>query len=298
MSSRTASGAARRNDDHGVAGVVGFVLILAAAITAYSYAAQNEVPKRGAQNEEAWMSGAGSSLASLAHAAGAQAGAGTSPRALIAAPPDAPSQTIPFLAPIRSAKASGALSFDPDCGGATLAHAIPSSATAIVDLADAAKGCVKFDPQPAYAERTAYLIENGGILRLQGDKAFVVAGPGLTLENEPGKTTAAITLVSLSGAAQSLGVDAEIPIGLTPRMGSLEVVAPTNAMATTWTFTTSQPAAWLAWFQQQIDASGASGATVSQTGPQTIEIHILGDNTQPLDVSLSVSYGRYDVSLG
>jgi hypothetical protein len=278
--------------------VVGFVLILAAAITAYSYAAQNEVPKRGAQSEQAWMSQAGSSLTSLAHSAGAQAGASTTARTLVEPPPDAPSQTIPFLAPIRSARASGTLSFDPECGGARLTHAIPSSSTAIVDLADAAKGCLAFDPQPAYAERTAYAFENGGILRLQGDKAYVVAGPSMTLSSIPGKTTAAITLVGLSGAAQSLGIDAELPVELAPKVGSLEVIAPSNAMAATWSFTTSHPAAWIAWFQQQIDAAGVPGAIVTQTGANGVDVNIVGDNTQPLDVSLSVSYGRYDVTLG
>ena len=39
-------------DDQGVAAVVGFVLILAAAITYYSYVARNEVPRWGAQAEQ------------------------------------------------------------------------------------------------------------------------------------------------------------------------------------------------------------------------------------------------------
>lgn len=285
-------------DDRGVAAVVGFVLILAAAITVYSYEAQNEVPRMGARNEGAWQDSVGDSLATLAQSAAAEAGAGTSVRGTVAAPPAAPSLGIPFLRPIYSARASATVQMDPECGGATLNHSLPGLGTSINDLVGAGKGCLRFISQPAYAESVQFVIENGGIVRVQGSDAIVLAGPSLTLSKVDGRTVAAITLVNLSGLAQAQGIDSALPIELTPKASALEVLSSGNAEYVRWDVRTAHADAWARWFDQQIAASGLQGEADAVTTPTGVRVDVWGPNASSGDVVLSVSYGRYDVTLG
>jgi hypothetical protein len=278
-------------DDRAVAGVVGFVLILAAAVTYYSYAAQNEVPRIGAENERAWDGDVGSALAALAASAGERAGTDAAVSQVVPSAPEAPTQTVPFLAPLRSARATGSISYDAQCGGVRMSHEV--GGVTIDDLlyqagspAAAGRGCISFQGGAIYAEPFQYRLELGGVLRIQGADAVVLAGPPLDVS--PGRI--AITMINLSGSSQTLGLGANAPITLTPRSGALEVGMAPNADALTWTFTTEHPPAWREWYMARFAAVGVAADVEESPGAVTVSV------TEP--TSLSISYGRYDVSLG
>lgn len=294
------SKAATLRDDRAVAGVVGFVLILAAAVTYYSFAAQNEVPRTGAMNERAWDAKAGAIASELARSAGQNAGTFASVHEAFPPAPEAPTQLVPFLSPLHSSRATGTMSFNPLCGGATLTH--ESAGAVVMDLVDSAKGCFTFEGRTSYAEAFAYRIEHGGILRIQSDQTAVLGGPPMDITTVDGVTRISLTLLDLRGPAQSVGVDrTNVVVNLVPRPGSLEVASSTNAENATWSLTTSYPEAWNAWFVARL-AEGGAAATTSFTcpgvgsGPQRgdcqLQVNLAGPAT------LSVSYGRYDVTLG
>lgn len=284
------------DNDRGVAAVVGFVLVLAAGITYFSYTAQNEVPRIGAQNERAWDAEVGAALARLAQGAGERAGTDTSVSEVLPPAPEAPSQTVPFLSALRSVRASGSVAYETTCAGATLAHT--TGTTTVTDLASGARGCLSFKGDTAYADSFSYRIENGGLLRAQGGRAAVLVGPPLDVSADH----VALTLVELRGTSQSLGVDrASAPVSLTPRTGALDVGSAINADVVTWTFTTDYPEAWRDHYADRFSAAGVlaltsftcadPSATGTARGPCEVTIAL----TQP--TSLSISYGRYDVDL-
>lgn len=284
-------------DDRAVAGVVGFVLVLAAAVTYYSYAAQNEVPRIGAANEREWDADVGAALVRLAHTAGERAGTDTSVREVVPPAPDAPSQSVIFLAPLRSSRAAGSLSFEPGCGGADLQHLV--GAVTIADITAGARGCLTFRGETSYAESFAYQLELGGILRLQDDDAAVLAGPPFDVTS----SHIALTLIDMRGSAQSLGVDsADAPITLSPRPGAIELGSTPNAAAVSWSLTTDHPEAWRDWYASRFTAAGVPATTSitcadpSATGPARGPCDLDIAIGQP--TSLSISYGRYDVALG
>lgn len=295
---RTASRTATE-DDRAVAGVVGFVLILAAAVTYYSYAAQSQVPRIGADNEEAWDAAVGDALTRLAQSAGERVGTGASAREVIPSPPEAPTQTMIFLAPLRSARAESSLAYTNDtssCGSTTLTH--EKATITIADLVNGSQGCVTFRGETAYAPSFAYRLELGGLLRIQSDRAAVVVGPPLKVDRDH----VALTIYDVEGATQTLGAGgADVTVSLTPRPSAIEVTSLMNADAITWSLVTSYPEAWRDWYQERFVAANVGldasivcanpGASGPARGPCTLTLEVL-DPT-----SLAISYGGYDLRL-
>lgn len=283
-----------RSNDEAVAAVVGFVLIIAAAITAYSIAAQNEVPRIGARNERAWDADVGAGFIRLASAMGERAGSDAAVREILPAAPEAPSQTVALLKPLHSVRATGSLEYATQCGGATLTH---FAGVVVNDLVDGAKGCLTFQGANSYAEPFSYRIELGGVLRLQGEQAAVLVGPPLKVQGR----NVSLTLSDLGGTPQSIGVDrASAPVTFAPKAGALEVGSSPNAQQAAWTFTTNYPEAWQRWYQDRLGGvgltTGITCANPGQTGPARgpCQLAVTLNSVE----SLSISYGRYEVALG
>src|SRR5207247_1155481 len=74
-----------REDDSGVAGVVGFILVFAALVTYAAYVAHNEVPRWGADAGRSWDASVGDTLTKLDRSAAA--GLGTQASATATVPP-------------------------------------------------------------------------------------------------------------------------------------------------------------------------------------------------------------------
>ena len=300
-------------DDHGVAAVVGFVLILAAAITYYSHVARNDVPRWGAEGEKAWDAAVGESLLRLERAAGAGIGSDASVTESVPAAPQPKGLNVPFIQAARAQPPSGSVSFDPDCGGVTAAHDI--AGVTITDMTRAGTGCIRFRAQATYTASYEYLLENGGLLRIQGDRAAVLAGPALELKAETGRDLASLTVVEMRGPATGVGASqSAVPIDLVPRPGSAEAMAASNAASASWTLRTAWPGAWAAWFAAQIGEAGLDAdhnyacvqgdarAGCGGLAPDEMRVVLYGPNGPALplvpDVTLSLSYGRYDVAMG
>lgn len=296
-------------DDQGVAAVVGFVLILAAAITYYSYVARNDVPRWGAESERAWDAQVGDSLLRLERAAGAGLGTDAAVSQSIPAAPAPKGLNVPFIAAVRPEPPSGSLAFDPDCGGLTATHDV--GVVSVTDLAAGGKGCLAFRAQPTYTPAYSYLLENGGLLRVQGDHAVVLAGPPMELQVASGQYVASLTIVEMHGDASGVGADqSAVPIDLVPRPGSTESLAASNAASAAWTFSSAWPAAWAAWFDDQLKEAGldatlnyaclAGDTRCPGLASDEVRLQLFGPNplaTVP-DLSVSLSYGRYDVTMG
>jgi hypothetical protein len=296
-------------DDQGVAAVVGFVLILAAAITYYSYVVREDMPKWGAANEHAWDGAVGDAMTRLERAAGAAVGSDTSVRQDIPPAPGAPGLNVPFLSIARGAKAGGSVGFEPRCGGVDASHVV--AGVTVPDVVGGARGCIVFRAEPAYAQGFGYRTEFGGVLRVQGDKAFVLSGPPLQLAQANGKYVASLTLVDLDGRAGSHGADnAPTTIDLSPRPATVESALLNNSASAAWTLTTAYPAAWSAWFADEIGQAGfdpalnyacaADDARCPGLGANDVRVVLGGPDGSAAtpDLSLSISYGRYEASIG
>ncbi|HWH09057.1 MAG TPA: hypothetical protein VNX21_07640, partial [Candidatus Thermoplasmatota archaeon] len=157
----------------------------------------------------------------------------------------------------------------------------------------------------------AYLVENGGLLRVQGDRAAVLAGPALELKAETGRYVASLTVVEMRGDAAGVGASrSAVPIDLVPRPGSTESLAASNAASATWTLRSAWPAAWAAWFGGQMAAAGldpdlnwacvAGDARCPGLAADEARVQLHGPEANALvpDLSVSLSYGRYEVRMG
>lgn len=292
-----------------MAGVVGFVLILAAAMTYLSFVAQTDVPRWGAESERAWDADVGQDLGELAQAASAGVDSGAPVTGALPSPPEPRGLDVPFLIATKPIRPSGTIGFDASCGGVWANHTTASGVVA--DVADGAHGCLLFRLSPTYVEGSGYRAEFGGVLRVQGARAFVMTGPALELTNLSDHYAARLTLVGMEGSTASMGVDrAAVPISLVPQAIAADEGYDRNAAAASWTFTTPYPDAWREWFAGQI--LGASldpalnyactndDARCGGLADDQVMVLLYGPSADPAehDLSLGVSYARYNLGLG
>lgn len=306
----------RKMDDNGVAAVVGFVLILAALVTYVAYVARSEVPQWGADAEHGWDQSVGESLARLDRQAAA--GVGT-PASLTVTVPAAPAPhvfDVPLVTRTSPSAPTGSVSFEPDCGGMWANHTL-AGATLVNDIRNGGHGCIVFREQGSYSPSYGYRAEFGGLLRIERDRAFVVAGPVLELRPDldaagSGKVVASATFLDLSGASNSVGAAgrAGVPIDLAARPSGAEAGETPNALTAVWTFDTPYTTAWQTWFDGQI-AKANLGATSYTCVPHDPKVALCAafnqDANQPQlgvvlngganPLALSISYGRYDVNV-
>lgn len=289
--------------------MVGFVLILAAAVTYLSYVAQTDVPRWGADGEHAWDASVGETLGQLAQAAGAGVGSGAPVSGALAAPPEPRGLDVPFLMLARPVPPSGTIGFDSACGGIWANHT--TAAGSVADIADGARGCLLFRLDPTYTTATAYRAEFGGLVRVQGERAFVLAGPSLELADAGASYAARLTVVGLDGPTSAVGVDsAAVPINLVPQAAAPDEGYGSNAIGATWVLVSPYADAWQAWFAAQIEAAGfdpalnyactnADAACLGLPDDQVMVV-LNGPSADPAtyDVALGIAYARYDVGLG
>ena len=288
--------------------MVGFVLLLGALIAYYGYVAQEDVPRWGAEAEQGWDRQVGDALVRLDRAATASVGTTSAVTVLVPPAPEPRAFDMPLVGRAAPARPAGTLSFAPACGGVLAEHHVAGST--IRDVVDGAKGCLVFRGDPSYSAPFGYRGELGGMLRVQGDKASVLAGPPLDLAREGPTYRVSLTLVGLTGAYGSLGADrAGVTVDLLPGAASVETANPPNAAHATWTFTTPYPDAWRTWFDDQLsqagfDAAGNYACTKADgrcpgLGADQVRIVLKGPDADgaTLDLRLSLSYVAYTVVL-
>lgn len=301
---------AARLDDRGVAAVVGFVLLFAAVTTWYAYVAHNDVPRWGADAEERWDRQVGDAMLRIDRSAAGSVGESASLTVLVPPAPSPRGVDIPLLGGTTPTSPSGSLSFVPACGGVTAIHSVDGSS--IPDLVGGARGCLVFRSQPTYSDGFGYRTEFGGMLRVQGERAGVLTGPPLELVHDASTHTyrVSLTLVGLRGQASSFGADrAGVAVDLVPGSSAAEVGHVENAANVYWTFRTSYPEAWKTWFNDRIAQAGfntdhnhactRADASCASLASDEVFVILRGPDftTNALDVSLSLSYGEYEVAL-
>gem|GEM_PF-6569242 len=282
--------------------------MLAVLVTYFAYVARSDVPRWGADAERAWDGNVGDSLARLDRTAAASLGTDASTTGSLPAPPQPRAFDIPLVARTQAAPPTGALAFEPNCGNLTATHV--ANGVVVPDVTDGAHGCLVFREQGTYAASYGYRSEFGGLLRVERDRAFVVAGPPLELGNESGRYLVGVTFLELRGAASSGAVGASgLTVDLVPGPALAETGQTVNAASANWTFQTLYPQAWKAWFDGQLSQAGfdpalnyaclQGDARCPGLQPNEIRVVLGGPDPSPAtsDLALSISYGRYDATL-
>lgn len=249
-----------RDDERALAGVVGFVLILALAVSYYGFVVHNSVPRWGAESERAWdglVAGAMGQLASDAENGRAQTATALLPR-----PPEAQGLDVPFFGRTQPIAPGGALSFSPagSCGGIDVVRTAQGRAPQTTSTLG---GCLRFNATPVYTGAFGYVYENGALLRLQDGEAVLLRGPHLALiavtdgAGAPVRLDATLRLEELAGRAFSLDVqntDAHVSLASEGASEAAPLLA-ANADRVSIVVRTDHPVAWKRWLDARFDAA-------------------------------------------
>lgn len=299
---RIARRASRR--DEGVASALGAVLVLALLVTAYAYQARVALPQHGRDAEDAWSA----SLALAAQEIARRADAGEPGASLVpAAVSPQPVPLFPFGS-ASPARAGGVAAFDPGCASFNASHTLGSAS--IVDVANGSRGCLSLEIQPAYGDAVRYVVEWGGVLRVQGASAVVLAGPPLTLAPGPNATLVRLELPAFAGSATSVSfAQAGARVLLAPGGDAVDPVVAANAETLTWTLDTAHPAAWRAWLAQALARSGLDASAYSlrcdlpacalaPNGHGRVTLDLAGPLPSGPDLALAFGHHRAQLALG
>jgi hypothetical protein len=309
-----------RQDDSGVAGAIGIVLVLAVVIAAYGNAVRTEIPVFGAAAERQWDQDVGETFRQLSRSLGAGLTAGA-PMATLIPPPPAPGAVeIPILGRREPVPPGGVVGFMPSCASLSATHEV-TDGRVINDLRAGAIGCLTFQSETVYSPSFAYRVEMGGLLRVQGERAVVLAGPPLELDaGSPDERRVALGVPGLRGDASTSTIAASSGrIDLVPGPHSGEIEQEPNAANASWQLTTSYPEAWRTWFETRFSQAGFVAAraapgpgqssadfvlscapadcTRGPDGLGTLTVRIEGPRTDTNDLKLSLTYGLFDINV-
>lgn len=293
-------------DDSAVAGVVGFVLLLAVALALFARSVNTQVPIYGAEAEHAWD---GEVAAAFRQADAALAMHDAPPSTIAVPPPPTPrALEAPLLGRAEPARATGTVGFAPACAAFGATHVL-ANGTSVNDVAGGSTGCLTFQASPPYSAPFGERIELGGLLRVQGPRAVVIQGPPIELEVvSPTLYRVGLGLSGLRGQATSLSVDSvPVRVDLVPGPSTSEVEQAPNAASARWTLSTASPSAWKAWWTTRFEQAGFASTSVAcqpadcsldARGRGSVVIAINGPlATGAADLKLSVAYGLTDVGL-
>lgn len=315
-----------KEDDSGIAGAIGVLLILAVLVTAWANAMQTQIPLYGKEAEGDWDRDMAFALGEFTRAMGAGLTSGAPMAGILPMPPEARSLDVPLLGSASPQPPSGLIEFKPACASFTGTHVL-ANGTTVVDLRDGSMGCLEFQAAPIYGPAFGYRIELGALLRVQGDRAVVLAGPPIELNASVGlggsgsnEQRISLGLPGLRGPASSAslsGASARVDLIPGPHAGEIEQ-AP-NAMKADWRIETAYPTAWKSWFETRFAQAGfvasrpsppvgASSFDYSLTcepvdcslgagGKGVVLVNMEGPHIAGADLKLSVTYGIFDVNI-
>lgn len=311
--------AVRIEDDAGVAGVVGAVLVLALVVFAFGQVAHNDLPRWGIEVQREWDVDVHATMSRLATDAARGIATESLVTGAIPPAPDPRALDVPFVGPLEPLPPSATLSLAGNCGGIRVNHT-PHGLPAVLDVATLGTPCLSFRAAPAYGAPFEYRIEAGAVVRVQGERAVLVQGPSVKLDTS-NATAYNVTLVVpvLAGISTSAtAAESGVAITLLPIAGVVESLPPPNAARTEWRIETAHPKAWKTWFEREFELAGfvasrvapppASSADYSIScapladcslvaGKATVVVAIEGPRTNSNDIRLAISHGTFDVRL-
>ncbi len=307
-------------DERGIAGAIGIILLLAVAVGAYAHAVRTDIPVYGKEAERQWDESVSTSLRQFSRSISDGLQDGTPVTTMLPPPPTPRAIDVPLMGRTEPLRPSGIVSFTPQCASIGATHRLADGST-VTDLRGGSTGCLSFEATPTYSDNFGYTVEFGGILRTQGTRAVVVAGPPLKLDAaSSSEYRIALGLPGLRGQAVSASNDASsVRVDLVPGPSSGELEHTPNAGRATWTFETRHPSAWKTWFENRFTQAGfvASRANPGPnestadysvacmpvdcsrgtSGKGIVTIVIEGPRTDSDDLKLSVTYGIFDVNI-
>lgn len=315
---RPSSTTAPTNDD-AVILPVSVLLILAAAVTVYAQAAQVLVPAWGGDAEEAWDGEIAASFFNMRGLMHANIATLSPTTGSVPSAPQPRSLEVLFLGKTTPFHAEGTLTFEPNCGRWDATHTVAGAT--IVDVAGGSRGCVAFQAGTIYTTPYAYRIEHGGVVRIQGDGAVVLAGPPLDIERaSPSHLRASLSLASLLGNGGSRSGGGADTVEFSPLATTQDTGGAPNAERLLWTLDTFSPAAWKSWFDATFESAGLvamraspgpgesaadyavacepADCSVGPDGMGRVAVSVEGPRTDVRDIDLALAYGTYDVQVG
>ncbi|MFA5861331.1 MAG: hypothetical protein WDA16_06505 [Candidatus Thermoplasmatota archaeon] len=315
----TARKAALAGDERALAGAIGIILMLAVAVTVYAHTVRGNIPVYGEQAEHAWDERVSTAFQDLGRSIAGGISTGAPVTGTIPAPPPPEKISLPFLGSAGPVAPAGTVAFAPACTRASVLHTL-GSGQIVTDLAGGSNGCLTFHATTLYSPPFGYAIEMGGVLRVQGQSAVILAGPPLQLDPAtPTEYRIALALPGLRGSAASASADsADVHVDVVPGPSASEVEQEPNAARATWTFDTSHPAAWKTWLDARFVQAGLVASRASPLPGQSssdysiacvpvdcstaagggqVNVVIEGPRTDMQDIRLSITYGLADVSI-
>jgi hypothetical protein len=297
---------ARTNDEGGYVAVVSIVLILAIMVGAYARAITSDVPRWGAESERAWEAQIVSSMGEVASATASFTGSGA--KVSIPPMPLARALDVPLIGQTAPAPASGAVAFDGDCASFSASHT-SADGTQTTDIVDAAPGCIAFHGAMAYSPSFSYVVEFGGLVRVQSEGAVVLHGLPLDVTIEDGLHRVTLGVASLAGAPTSISAEGTTTeVQVTPTSLSPERASRPNAAEVEWELETTNAAAWKLWFENELRDEGLTpgdhfsvtcapiSCASSPSDPALVKVSLSGPGSGD-DVAVAIAHGSYAVQL-
>lgn len=284
------------------------MLLFALALTLYANAVRSDVPRWGAEAERAWDAQLAEAFGRLSHDMAGGIGRAEAVRTIFPASPIPKALDVPILGRTEPFRAGGALTFRDDCyeGGVWLnaTHDDTLSAAAVDDIVSSVCGRLAFTLSPSYSPPFAYRVEFGGLLRVQGDSAVVVAGPLLDLkatDDDPstGFYEVSITMPDLYGAGTTAALDrSSVAVVLAPGPATPELAVERNAAWIQLDFHTPFAEAWEKWFDERLELAEFEDYTVTADS-DSVSVTINGPRTddEEADLIYSLSYGLFKVTI-
>jgi hypothetical protein len=246
-----------------VAGVVGFVLILAVAISYYAYVAKSDVPKWGEENENAWNQNVGDAMTSIARDAATGVANHANVDGTVPRPPPPHSFDIPLLGSTQPVRPDATVRLDANCANWTI------NIAGGPELSDTG-GCLDFQASPVYTQPFSYFLEYGALIQNQSGSVngLITSGPPLKLRvitngtNNPIIYQVALTMLDLRGPPGESGSagSTNVPVDLLPSTSDVDSTTWLTSSAV-WTFNTNHTAAWQSWLQQRLLGAGMANTT-------------------------------------
>lgn len=296
-------------DDEGIVTIVSAVLVLALLVTGFATAMHTYIPRWGVEAETDWDASVGSVLTEATRGVSGKVGTSVPVAAWIPPAPEPQSLDVPFIGRAAPVRPSGSVTFEPACGSVTFTHAL-ANGTVVTDLASAPTGCLVLRGDSAYSSGFEYRVEHGGVLRIDGGDAVVLAGMPIDLvPSTMHPYEVAWTVLQLRGAPMTTSVSADgVGIDFAPGAWSVDPPADANAASAAMTLTTAYPAAWEQWLEARFGAADlADGSfevacvpdcSVGADGLGTVRVDLEGpDSGAGLDLRLSLAYAASGVTL-
>lgn len=297
-------------DDEGIVTVVSVVIVLALLVTGFATAMHTYIPRWGVEAETDWDAAVGGVLTDATRAVSGKIGTGVPVAAWIPAAPEARSVDIPFIGRALPVPPDGSVAFEPTCGSVTFTHAL-ADGSEVTDVASAPTGCLVVRGSSAYSTGFTYRVEHGGVLRIDGDDAVVLAGMPVDLvPSTVHPYEVSWTILQLRGAPTTTSVSADgVGVDLAPGAWSVDRPTDANAASATMTLRTAYPAAWWRWLDARFDAAGVGAAaydvacvpvdcSLDADGLGAVRLRVEGPSaSSDLDLRLGLAYAASGVTL-